>query len=405
MSRKTVAHQLQEANEEQAREFFERTLANLPDPRRRQGMRYPLRTVIVIALMAMVCGCDDAEAFEAWGEANQKWLSTFLELPHGTPTQDVFLWVLASLKPDSLREVLRSWAVWLALKLGKTENCGHVALDGKTSRGSADKANGKNAIHTVTAFLVGQGLVLSQKKVDAKSNEITAIPEVLRTLNLRGTTITIDAMGCQTEIAKTIIEGEGDYILGLKDNQPTLHADVALTFACLPATHEVSTVQSEQDANTFETVEKGHGRLEIRKVELTRDLSKITTKERWPGLSFLTKVTRQRTILSTGKESEEISYYIGSSPTETAESAGTKIRRHWSIENELHWVLDMAFREDEARHRAGFAAENMSILRHFAINMVKSDKTRKLGVSNTRKIAGWDRNALLRILAGANGLF
>lgn len=402
MPRVTQAQRIEQENEHQALEFFERMLGELPDPRRAQGRRYPLEAVVVTALMAMVCGCDDAEAMEAWGSANETWLSTFLPLPHGAPTQDVFLAVFAALDPQALSGVLRAWAALLAARLtglGK-----HIAVDGKTSRRSFDSSRDKAALHTVSAFLSDAGLVLGETRTDCKSNEITAIPELLRLLDLRGATVTIDAMGCQTEIARTIVEGAGAYVLAVKENQPTLHQDIAATFA--EAADERTRTVDEQPrpkVEVFEEVDKGHGRVEKRAVKFCRDLSWLTAATRWPGLVYLVQVMRERTVLATGKTSTEMSYYIGSDVRAEGEKVAQIIRRHWAIENELHWVLDMAFREDEARHRARNTAQNMTTLRHFALNIIKRDSARKLGVANSRKRAGWDRAYLLELLKGAAG--
>lgn len=343
-----------------------------------------------------------AESMELWGDANQAWLSTFLDLPHGVPTQDVFLAVFAALNPDSLSKVMRSWAALLIARL--PENGKHIAVDGKTSRRS--KTKDQSAIHTVSAFLSNAGLVLGEVKTAAKSNEITAIPELLKLLDLRGSTITIDAMGCQTRIAKTIIEGQGEYVLAVKENQPTLHEEIAKTFEeavdeRVRTTDELPRPKTEQ----VEDIDKNHGRLEERIVKICHDLSWLTGASNWMNLSYLVEVTRKRTILSTGNTSVEVSYYIGSDAQVTASQVAQTIRRHWSIENELHWVLDIAFREDEARHRAKNTAQNMTILRHFSLNIVKQDKTRKLGVANSRRRAGWDRDYLLHLLhGGANVL-
>jgi predicted transposase YbfD/YdcC len=258
MSRLTQAQQIQLEQEQQALTFFKNTLASLPDPRRAQGKRYPLRTVIVTALMGMVCGCDDAEAMQLWGEANAAWLASFLDMPHGPPTQDVFLCVFAALDPEAFSAVFRTWAALLLLRLqiqGK-----HIAVDGKTSRRSFDTASGKNPIHTVSAWMSEAGLVLGQRKTEEKSNEITAIPELLRVLDITGATVTIDAMGCQTEIAKTIIDGKGNYLIAVKDNQPTLRQDIETTFA--QAFDERARSHDELPrplVETFEENDKGHG--------------------------------------------------------------------------------------------------------------------------------------------------
>lgn len=400
MKRVTEEQRIELVNEAEALSFFEQMLGALPDPRRAQGRRYPLESVMLIALMAMVCGCDDGDGMEAWGKANEVWLASFLELPHGVPTQDVFLSVFASLDPAALGAVLRSWAALLSARLkgdGK-----HIAVDGKTSRRSHDSAGGTPALHTVSAFLSDAGLVLGEVRTDVKSNEIRAIPELLRLLDIRGATVTIDAMGCQTEIAQTIVDGGGAYLLAAKENQPSLCHDIAATFA--EATDERRRAVDEQPRPLVETsteTEKGHGRVETRTVRLCRDKAWLTTADRWPELAFVAEVVRERLNVSTGKSSKERAFYIGSDKVTDADRVARTIRRHWAIENELHWVLDMGFREDEARHRARNTAQNMTTLRHFVLNIIKGDGSRKLGVANSRRRAGWDRSYLLALLQGA----
>lgn len=397
MARRTEAQRIEQANEEAALVFFREALSSLPDPRRAQGTRYPLVSVVVIALMAMVCGSDDAEAMESWGEANARWLDEILELPHGTPTQDVFLAVFASLDPVAFRSVFLSWMELLRLRLRVVGK--HIAIDGKTSRRSFDPATDKLAIHTVSAWLSDEGLVLGQMKTADKSNEITAIPELLRVIALRGATVTIDAMGCQTEIAKTIVGGEGHYLLAVKENQPALHKDLAATFSEV-ADERVRSIdeRARPMVEVFAETDKGHGRVETRSLELCRELGWMMTADRWAGLAFVVKVTRERTVLATKKTSTETAFYIGSDTKLDARGAAHRIRRHWSIENELHWVLDMGFREDEARHRARNLAENLTTLRHFALNLFKRDPDRKLGIANSRRRAGWDHGYLLHVL-------
>ena len=402
MARVTLEKRIELENEEMALAFFRRALSKLPDPRRRQGIRYPFSALVTIALMAMVCGCDDAEAMESWGEANEEWLRSIFELPYGPPTQDVFLAVFALINPESFSTVFQSWVDVLRVKTrgeGK-----HIAVDGKTSRRSFDTEKDRPAIHTVSAWLSDEGLVLGQRKTAAKSNEITAIPELLRTLDLSGATVTIDAMGCQTEIVKTITSGGGHCLLAVKENQPTLHADVVETFAQAADRRNRSVDEpARPTVQACEESDKGHGRIENRRYELCRSLDWMTTIDRWPGISFVLKVTRQRTVLADQTTSTETAYYIGSDPTIPVSQAGAFVRRHWSVENELHWVLDMAFREDEARHRAGNVAANLTTLRHFSLALLKRDPDRKLGIANSRKRAGWDRAYLLRTLATERG--
>lgn len=399
MARRTESERLEAANEGVALGHFEEALRGLGDPRRGQGRRYPLRTVIVTALMSMVCGCDDAESMEVWGDANEQWLSTFLEMPHGNPTQDVFLSVFGALSPERFSKVYQAWAELISLRLGPEGK--HLALDGKTSRRSGDASTDKPAIHTVSAWLCGAGLVLAQCQTGVKSNEIVAIPELLRILDLRGATVTIDAMGCQTAIAAAIVEGGGDYLLATKDNQPTLHAALKETFreADEPRRRTVDETPRPR-VEVHEATQKGHGRIECRRVRVSDSLEWIQSADRWSNLGYVVEVTRQRTVLSSGRTSTEVAHYIGSGAPPPAARVATLVRGHWGIENELHWVLDMAFHEDEARHRARNTAANFTTLRHFALSLVKQDATRKLGVANSRKRAGFDRRYLISLLHG-----
>lgn len=397
MARVTQAKAIEQANEEAALEFFRAALSSLTDPRRAQGKRYPLTSVVVIALMAMVCGADNAQELEDWGEANAEWLGGMVELPHGTPTQDVFLSLFAALDPAAFRSVFLAWMELLRQRLGLQGR--HIAVDGKTSRRSFETARDRPAIHTVSAWLCEEGLVLGQLKTSEKSNEITAIPELLRVIDLRGTTVTMDAMGCQTEIARSIVDGGGNYLLAVKTNQPALHQDLVATFAEAADARVRSVDERARPAlQVFEETDKGHGRLEKRSLELCRDLGWMMTAERWAGLACVVKVTRERTVLATNKTSRETAYYIGSDAALDAAGAAQRIRRHWSIENELHWVLDMAFREDESRHRARHLAENLTTLRHFALNLLKRVPGRKAGIARSRKRAGWDHEYLLQVL-------
>ncbi len=399
MSRKSTK---QICEENILREFNE-TLDSLPDPRRRQGQRYPLKSVVMISLMAMVCGCDDAESMQHWGEANKKWLSEFLRLPYGPPTQDVFLNVFAALDPAAFSSVFVSWMKVVGTRLSLVAK--HIAIDGKTSRRCFDRdENGKKvcSLHTVSAWMGEEGLVLGQQKTLEKSNEITAIPELLKLIDIRGATITIDAMGCQTEIASTIIDRRGNYLLAVKENQPTLYKDVQDAFK---DSRDTSTRPMDQPAalavESYTSTDKGHGRVEERTTHVCTDLSWLSTSSKWRGVSYIAMVQSMRTELSSNHTSTESRYYIGSGPITSAENVGNQVRRHWGVENGSHWVLDMAFREDEARHRAKNCGSNFTTLRHFALNLLKMDKSKKLGVANKRKLAGWNRKYLINVLTGA----
>jgi predicted transposase YbfD/YdcC len=399
MMRLSQAKVIEKENEEQALLFFKERLSQLPDPRRRQGKRYPLETVVVIGLMAVVCGAEDAQAMELWGHTHEDWLETFLDLPHGYPTQDVYLSVFAALSPEAFAKVLAAWAALLSLRLANLGGISkQIALDGKSSRRSYDSASDKPAIHTIAAWSCEAGIVLGKIRTDEKSNEITALPGLLELLDIKGCTLTYDAMGCQTDFAKNIVQRGGYYLLATKANQPTLHHDIETLFDYVDGKVEPNAGIYVPKVSRCTAVEKGHGRIEQRTTELCRELSHwISGKRKWAGLNFVVRVRRERTILKTGKTSTEVAYYIGNDPTSTVDIVASQIRRHWAIENELHWVLDMAFREDEARHRAGNTAHNMATLRHFALNIIKQDKNRTCGIANTRKLAGWNHEYLLNL--------
>jgi predicted transposase YbfD/YdcC len=258
-----------------------------------------------------------------------------------------------------------------------------VAIDGKTARGSHDRANGKQAIHIVSAWAVENGLALGQVKVDDKSNEITAIPELLRLLKLNGCLVTIDAMGCQRDIAQNILDAGGDYLLAVKDNQETLAEDVEQEFK-----HAQADGFSHMDHLYREVIDKGHGRIEKRQYWYTHDIQGLGTLERWPKLRGMVMCRATRT--AKGETSVEDRYFITSCIHDDVAIIADAIRNHWAIENGLHWVLDMAFLEDQSRIRSGYAAENIATIRKIAINALKKNTTRKASVRAKRKLTGWD---------------
>jgi predicted transposase YbfD/YdcC len=401
MSRSTQEERIAANNYDAAIDCFALALAGLPDPRRRQGLRYPLHTVVVTALLAMMCGCDDAESMACWAKIHCEWLKTFLDCPHGTPSQDVYLHVLGAIDPKAFQATYRAWVDLSSLQLGIQTR--HIAVDGKTSRGSASPANGVSAIHTVSAFLCERGLVLAQQQTATKSNEITAIPELLKLIDLRGSRVTIDAMGCQTEIASTIVEGGGDYLLAVKENQSTLRNEIVESFdECDDPRDRSYDEPPIPVSDIHESIEKGHGRLETRRIRVLTNLGWILSGERWTGLTYVVEIHRERTVLATRKTSVETSYAIGSGIVPCASEVAKLVRGHWGVENRLHWVLDLGFREDQARHRAGNASANLTTLRHFALALIRQDPNRKLGVANARKCAGFDLNYLIRSLLTAS---
>ncbi len=364
--------------------------ASLEDPRVERTKLHPLQSIVTIALTAVICGAESWNEIEEFGGAMEDWLAGFLELPNGIPSHDTFNRVFSALDPLQFRECFVGWMRSVAGVLPAQV----VALDGKAVRGSRDKWAGKGPIYMVSAWAAENRLVLAQVKVDEKSNEITALPELLRCLALSGCIVTIDAMGCQREIAQQILDQGGDYVLALKGNQGTLHQDVEVSF------QEAMASQFEGVAHDHaETVNKGHGRIEVRRSWLISDaevMGWINSHHQWPGLVAIGMIQAERRIGT--ERTEETRYYILSRKL-SADRFGETVRSHWGIENQVHWVLDMAFHEDDSRIRQGYAAENFAVLRHIALNLLRSHPTkRRLSIKSRRLKAGWDRGYLVQLL-------
>lgn len=363
---------------------------SLKDQRTGRMVDHYLLDIITIAICAAICGADDWVAVEEFGQAKEKWFRTFLKLPNGIPSHDTFGRVFAQLDPDQFRHCFLSWIQAIS-QLSQGEI---VAIDGKRLRRSHDGTLGKAAIHMVSAWAAANRLVLGQLKTDEKSNEITAIPELLRVLALKGCIVTIDAMGCQTEIAELIVDQEADYVLALKGNQGTLHDDVQDLFA---SAHQVNFQDIAHDFH--QTIDKDHGRVEIRRHWTISDpefISYLDPTGKWAGLQSIGMLEAQRQVGNL--ITTEIRYYISSRPGDAIEFAQA-VRTHWEIENCVHWVLDVAFREDDCRVRKGNGPQNFALLRHIALNLLRHEKSARCGIRTKRLKAGWNEDYLFKVLS------
>ena len=360
----------------------------LPDPRIDRRRRHKLLDILVMALCAGLCGIDDWAGVELFAQLKKDWFSTFLELPGGIPSHDTFGRVFSRLDPKAFEACFRSWIAALA----ETATEGVVAIDGKSLRGSFDTASGKNPLHMVSAFSASSGLCLGQVATDAKSNEITAIPALLQTLGLKGCIVTIDAMGCQKEIARQIVvDAKADYILALKGNQGTLHQDVRGYFDAPSAPWK------NAPHSVFEETDKGHGRIEIRKVTVTDDLGWLTQRKEWRGLTSLVLVESTRILGE--KETTERRYYISSLPADAAR-IGRAVREHWAIENRLHWCLDVTYNDDASRIRKDHGPQNMTVLRRLSVNLLRQIELgpKKVSLRGRLIMANHDPAFILRAL-------
>ena len=356
--------------------------ASVTDPRGPNARHY-LFDIFVIALCAVISGAEGWEDMEEYGQAQADWFEQFLALPHGIPSPDTFRRVLSRLKPEELTQCFINWTDSLRESMAGEI----VAIDGKTLRRSFDRAAAKDAIHVISAWASANQLVLGQLKVDDKSNEITAIPYLLGLLELNGATVTIDAMGCQKEIARTIVEQGADYVLALKDNHATLHGEAKLLFDAV-----TTTSLTDVSCDYYQSVDADHGRIETRRYWLTGGIECLGVKGSWANIAGVGMVESQ---VEVGAEvSFERRYFLTSLGCD-AERFAQAVRQHWGIENSLHWVLDVSFREDDCRIRQDAGAQTMSVLRHMALNLIRRESHHKRGVKARRKRAGWDRHYLL----------
>lgn len=361
------------------------------DPRIDRTKHHKLLDILLIAICGVICGADGWVDIAMFGKSKLEWLKTFLKLPNGIPSHDTFGRVFAAIDPEEFEKSFLEWVQAInELTQGQV-----IALDGKQLRGSQDGENGKNAIYMVSAWATENELVLGQRKVDDKSNEITAIPKLLKMLEITGCIVTIDAIGTQTKIAKTIVERGGDYLLAVKENQGNLYEDIHDLF-------EDDQQHNFEDApyHYAKLVNKDHGRIEIRQCWAISDpeyMAQIRDQERWRALKSLVMIVSERRI---GEKSEVQTRYFITSLDSDAEKILKVKRGHWGIENRLHWVLDIAFNEDHSRVRKDNAPQNFAVLRHMALNLLKQEHSIKVGIKAKRLKCGWDVDYLLKVLAG-----
>ncbi len=362
--------------------------AGLTDPRRGR-VTYPLLNVVTIALCATIAGADDFVAIADWARRKRDWLGKFLDLSSGIPSHDRFNAIFRALKPEPFERCLVSWITALhEVTAGQL-----VAIDGKTLRQSFDKAGAKSALHMVSAWATANRISLGQVAVAEKSNEITAIPELLELLELQGALVTIDATGCQAEIAGKIVEKQADYVLAVKGNQPTLHAGI-MDFFLGHMEDDFARVK----LGRHETKEKGHGRAEHRTYYVCDVPEDLPDRGRWAGLKRIGLAISD--TVRGGKRCDDVRVYITSRKL-SARSFGAAVRGHWGIENSLHWQLDMSFGEDRSRVRKGHADANMAALRRLALGLLKNETSKKVGIKNKRLVAAWDIDYLQQVLFGA----
>ena len=369
-------------------------MQKVPDPRAPYNQKHNFIDIIIIAVTAILCGMDTWNEIEDWAYSKKEWLETFLELPGGIPSHDTINRVFQMTDPEKFHDAFFRWTGTVAEKIE-----GIVAIDGKTVRRSRDGAKGRRPAHVVSAWACETSLVLGQLRVDEKTNGIKAIPELLDILCLKGCIVTIDAMGTQKEIAGKIIEKEADYILQVKGNQETLMEDIALYFEkeIFPCMKK----ELEKEDRYYKDISFDHGRQETREYYVENGIDWL--KKDHPGWEGMEGIGAcMATVTEKGKTTTAISYCIYSRNGMGAEEYGKSVRSHWGIESGLHWVLDIGFREDESRIRAGNAAENVNVLRHIGINLLKQEKSCKMGIASKRKKCSYDPKYLYKVLEGLN---
>ncbi len=359
---------------------------NLTDPRAEHSIDHRLIDIVIITICAVICGANNWVEIENYGHDKKEWLQQFLELPHGIPSHDTFMRLFARLKPEQLQQCFLNW-IEAVSQITKGQV---IAIDGKSLRSALERGQSRGAIHMVNAWATENRLVLGQTKVTAKSNEITAIPKLLKILTIEGCLISIDAMGCQTEIAQTIIEQQGDYVLALKANHKNLYEDVVQLFK-FARQQDWKDIEHEY----YQTINKGHGRIEIRRHWTMENTEYLCGSEQWKGLQTIGLVESERRV--NHQTAIEQRYYLLSIKSD-AQRFAEAVRSHWTIENQLHWILDVGFQEDKVKGCLGYSAENLAVVRHLAVNLLTHENTAKGGVHAKRLKAGWNNNYLTLVL-------
>lgn len=359
-------------------------IKDIPDPRKGNAKKHKLEEILTIAILAILSDCSCFTEMELFGIEREEWLRTFLELPNGIPSHDTFGDVFAAIKPEQLHTGFLEWVETIRQRISGEI----VAVDGKTIRGSRSVTENKQAVHVVSAWAAENGLVLGELATAEKSNEITAIPALLKLLELKGCIVTIDAMGTQKEIAKTIQAAQAEYVLPVKENQASLYEDISLYFST-----------EKEGCDYAKTVEKSHGRYEIRECYATTAIDWLTQKNEWAGLHGIGMIVSATQKVGEQEPVTAIHYLMYSSAEMSAAQLLHTKRTHWSIENSLHWVLDLDFGEDRMRMRKGYAAENMNVMRHLALNLLKSEGTYKASVNLKRKKCMLSPQYLLKVFS------
>jgi predicted transposase YbfD/YdcC len=360
--------------------------SKIDDPRVPGRTTHSLDNIFFMTICAVICGADSGSSIAAFCKAKGSGFGQYLDLPDGTPSHDTFGVLFARIDPEVFQQCFSDWVQSIvSLAVGEV-----IAIDGQCLRRSYDKSDGKSAIHMVSAWAQGDRLVLGQVKVNEKSNEITALPKLLDRIDIAGGIVTADAMHTQIKSASLIVNKGADYVLALKGNQSTLHDDVALFFEQMPEGYKKSVYYNE-------SIDSGQGRIAIREAWVCHDIDWLTKEHDFPHLASIIKISAKRFV--DGRWSEEVRYYISSIKSDDAAKMERVIRDHWSVETGSHWVLDVAFNEDDCRVRMGHAAENLSTFRRIALNLLKSDKSQKVGIKIKRQIAGWDEKYLLQLLS------